>query len=118
MKILARIAINAVALWVAASVIDGITLSSQWGSVLIVAVVFGLVNAFIKPITKVLAFPITVLTLGLFTLVVNALMLQITDFFTAGLNVVGFWASVLGGLVVSIVSWGLSIFLPDDDDDD
>lgn len=117
MRLVARIAVNAVALWAAASVIDGITLSSRLVSVLIVAAVFGLVNAFIKPITKVLAFPITVLTLGLFTLVINAVMLQITDFFTAGLQVDGFWASVFGGLVVSIVSWVLSIFVPDDDDE-
>jgi putative membrane protein len=118
MRIIVRIAINAIALWAAASLLDGIELSSEWTSVLIVAVVFGLVNALIKPITKLVTFPINVLTLGLFTLVVNALMLQITDFFTSGFEVTGFWTAVLGGVVVSLVSWALSIFLPDDDDDD
>lgn len=118
MKIVVRILINAVALWAAASLIDGITLSSRLVSVLIVAAVFGLVNAFIKPITKALTFPLTVLTLGLFTLVVNAIMLQITDYLTAGLQVDGFWAAIFGGLVVSLVSWALSVFLPDDDRDD
>ncbi|MEM9655815.1 MAG: phage holin family protein, partial [Actinomycetota bacterium] len=83
--------------------------------VLIVAAVFGLVNAFLKPITHLIALPITVLTLGLFTLVINAAMLQITDALTSGLNVDGFWTSVGGGLVISIVSWALSTFLPDDD---
>lgn len=115
MRIIIRILINAAALWTAAWALSGITLSSRLVSVLIVAAVFGLVNAFIKPITKLLTFPITVLTLGLFTLVINALMLQITDFFTAGLSVDGFWTSIGGGIVVSVVSWALSVFLPDED---
>ena len=115
MRIILRVLINAVALWAAASLLDGIELSSRLVTVLIVAVIFGLVNAFLKPITKLLTLPITVLTLGLFTLVVNAAMLQITDALTDGLEVTGFWTSVGGGLVISIVSWALSTFLPDED---
>lgn len=114
MRIILRVLINAVALWAAASVLDGITLSSRLVSVLIVAAIFGLVNAFLKPIAKILALPITILTLGLFTLVINAGMLQITDALTDSLTVDGFWTSVGGGLIISIVSWALSIFLPDD----
>ncbi len=115
MKIVLRILINAAALWVAAWALDGITLSSRFVSVLIVAAVFGLVNAFIKPVALLLTLPFTIVTLGLFTLVINAGMLQITDFLTAGLEVDGFWTSVGGGIVISIVSWALSVFLPDDD---
>lgn len=114
MKIIARILINAAALWVAARIFSGITLSSEWLTVLIVAAIFGLVNAFIKPLTHLIALPLTVLTLGLFTLVINAAMLQITDALTGGLTVDGFWTSVGGGIVISIVSWALSSFLSDD----
>ncbi len=116
MNIIFRILINAAALWVAARLLDDITLSDDWVQVLIVAVVFGLVNALIRPVVKLLTFPLTILTLGLFTLVVNAAMLQLTDWLTDGLNVVGFWTSVLGGIIISVVSWGLSIVLPDGDD--
>ncbi len=117
MRIIIRILINAAALWVAAQLLDGITLSDQPVSVLIVAVVFGLVNSFIRPVVKLLTFPFTIVTLGLFTLVVNAAMLQLTDWLTEGLNVVGFWTSVLGGIIISLVSWFLSVLLPDDEDD-
>lgn len=115
MRIILRVLINAASLWAAASLLDGITLSSRWVTVLIVAVIFGLINAFIKPVTKLLTFPITIVTLGLFTLVINALMLQLTDALTDGLSVDGFWTSILGGIIISIVSWALSTFLPDED---
>ena len=109
-----RVLINAVALWAAASIIDGIDLSSRFVSVLAVAIVFGLVNAFLKPIAKLLAFPFVVVTLGLFTVVVNAAMLLVTDWLSAGLEVDGFGSALLGAIVISIVSWLLSIFIPED----
>jgi putative membrane protein len=115
MRIILRVLINAAALWVAAALLDGITLSSDWLSVLLVAVIFGLINAIIKPITLILTFPINLVTLGLFTLVINAGMLQLTDALTDALRVDGFWTSVLGGIIISIVSWALSTFLPDGD---
>lgn len=111
-----RLAVNAIALWVAASVIDGVELRSGVGSVLFVAIVFGLVNAALKPIAKVLALPITLLTFGLFTLVVNGAMLGLTAWLTDSLNVDGFWSSVFGAIVISVVSWALSMFIPDTDD--
>lgn len=117
MRIIIRILINAAALWVAAQLLDGITLSDEPVAVLIVAVVFGLVNSFIRPVVRLLTFPFTIVTLGLFTLVVNAAMLQLTDWFTEGLNVVGFWTSIFGGIIITLVSWFLSILLPDDEDD-
>lgn len=115
MKIVLRILINAAALWVAATVLDGITLSDRPVSVLIVAIVFGLVNAFLKPLATLLTFPITLVTLGLFILVINAVMLQITDALTVGLQVDGFWTSVFGGVIISLVSWALSVLISDDD---
>lgn len=117
MRIIIRILINAAALWVAAQLLDGITLSDRPVSVLIVAVVFGLVNSLIRPVVKLLTFPITIVTLGLFTLVINAAMLQLTDWLTEGLNVTGFWTSVLGGIIISLVSWFLSVLLPDEEDE-
>ena len=110
-----RLGVNAAALWAAAELIDGIDLSSRWASVLFVAVVFGLVNAFIKPVAKVLTFPITMLTLGLFTLVVKATMLGLTAWLTDSLDVDGLWPAVLGAIVISRVRWVLSIFVPDGD---
>lgn len=110
-----RLGVNAVALWVAAELIDGIDLSSRWTSVLFVALIFGLVNAFIKPIARILTFPITLMTLGLFTLVVNATMLGLTAWFTDSLDVDGLWPALLGAFVISLVSWALSMFIPDGD---
>jgi putative membrane protein len=117
-----RLLINAVALWVATLVIDGITVdaSTTGGEVLtivLVAAVFGVVNLFVKPIVKLLSIPLYILTLGLFTFVVNALMLLLTSWL-AGLldipfDVDGFWDAVLGALVISVVSWLLNVLLPD-----
>jgi len=114
-RLVLRLAVNAVGLWVASYLIDGVDLSEEWTSVLFVAVIFGLINAVLKPVAKVLTFPITVITLGLFTLVVNAAMLGLTAWTTDNLEVDGFWPAVLGALVISVVSWGLSVFVPDDD---
>lgn len=113
MRIILRVLMNAVALWAAASVIDGIELSSELGSVLIVALVFGITNAVLRPIVKLLSLPFIVLTLGLFTFVVNGAMLLVVDWLTNGLEVDGFINAMLGAVVISIVSWALSLVLPD-----
>ncbi|WP_043676112.1 phage holin family protein [Streptomyces xylophagus] len=115
---------NAGALAVAVWLIDKITLTGDstfkkvW-TLLLVAVVFGLVNFLVKPIVKVLTFPLFILTLGLITLVVNALMLMLTswlaDRFDLSFHVDGFWTAVLGGLIISVVSWALNVVLPDGD---
>ncbi len=112
-----RVAVNAVALWVAARLIDGIDLSTELLAILWVAVLFGIANAVIKPVAKLLTFPLIVLTLGLFTIVVNAVMLLVTAAVTTNLAIDGFRPAVLGALVISVVSWFLSMFLPDGDDD-
>ena len=82
-RIAIRVIINAAALWVAARFIDGITLTEDVGSILFVAIVFGLINAFIRPVVLVLTFPALILTLGLFTLVINAAMLGATAWLEA-----------------------------------
>ncbi|GGS37964.1 phage holin family protein [Streptomyces griseoviridis] len=115
---------NAAALAVAVWLLDKITLTGggtgkKAGTLILVALVFGLVNLLVKPVVQLLTFPLFVLTLGLFTLVVNALMLLLTSWLADKLDlafhVEGFWTAVLGGLIVSIVSWALNMALPDKD---
>lgn len=118
-----RLLVNGFALWVATQIVDGVTISSDSTSseiltLLVVALIFGLVNAFIKPVVQLLSLPLLVLTLGLFTLIVNALMFWLTsgiaDVFDVPFHVEGFfWEAVLGALVVSFVSWILNLLLPD-----
>ncbi|MER5749456.1 phage holin family protein [Streptomyces sp. NPDC002088] len=113
---------NAGALAVAVWLLDKITLTGgstgkKVGTLILVALVFGLVNFLVKPVVKVLTFPLFILTLGLITLVVNALMLLLTswvcDKLDLSFHVEGFWTAVVGGLIISIVSWALNVVLPD-----
>ena len=115
-RIAVRILVNALALWVAAQLIDGIQLSEDILSILFVAAVFGLVNAFIRPVVMIISLPALLLTLGLFTLVVNAAMLGATAWLTDSLAVDGFGAAFLGALVISLVSWVLSGVLINDNE--
>ncbi|MEV7995347.1 phage holin family protein [Streptomyces sp. NPDC086077] len=115
---------NAGALAVAVWLLDKITLTGdstgkKVGTLLVVALIFGLVNFLVKPLVQLLSLPLLILTLGLFTLIVNALMLLLTswlaDQFDLSFHVEGFWTAVLGGLIISIVSWALNVILPDRD---
>ncbi|GGY02407.1 phage holin family protein [Streptomyces anandii] len=115
---------NAGALAVAVWLLDKITLTGdstakEAGTLIVVALVFGLVNFLVKPIVKVLTFPLFILTLGLITLIVNALMLLLTSWVCGKLqlsfHVEGFWTAVVGGLIISVVSWALHMILPDED---
>ena len=110
--------INAVALWAAIRLVDGVTYTGGVGGLLGVALVFGLVNAVIRPIVTLLSLPALLVTLGLFTFVVNALMLWATSALAGalgiGFRVSGFWAAFLGALVVSVVSLLLSMFVRDE----
>ena len=117
-NLLLRWVINAVALWVAASVVPGVHNDGGWEVLFVVALIFGLVNALIRPLLTLLTCPLIILTLGLFTLVINAVMLWLASWLgrQAGLGfyVEGPWAAFLGALVVSIVSWVLSVFVRDE----
>ena len=126
-NMLIKVGVNAVALWVAALVVDGVRLgedadklSTRLLTILLVAVIFGVVNALVKPIAKVLSFPAIVLTLGLFTFIVNAFMLQITEWIadSVGLDFSidhFFWNAVMAALVITLVSMVLNFVLPDND---
>ncbi len=119
MKIILRIIINAIALWVTAYFMPSIVLTGDIVGLLIVAVVFGVVNALIRPIVGLLSLPITCLTLGLFTLVINAAMLLLTSWLAGSLlDFTGttsqqFITAIIAGLIISIVSGILSMFLSD-----
>ena len=100
-------------MWVATRIVPGVVYTGGWMPLLGVAVVFGVVNAFIRPVAKILAFPLVILTLGLFLLVINGFMLWLTSALSGalelGFHVQGFWPAFWGALVVSIVSGLLSV---------
>jgi putative membrane protein len=107
--------LNAVALWVAAALIPGLDFTGGPGRLLLVAAVFGIVNSTLRPILTILTCPLIVLTIGLFSLVLNGLMLLVTGWvsesWNLGFTVSGFWAAFFGGLVVGVVSMILSMSL-------
>ncbi len=122
MKFLLRLLANAGALAVATWLLAGIQLTGssrgdQVLTLLLVALIFGIVNAIVKPIFTLVTSPVVILSLGLFLIVINALMLMLTSWlsglFGLGWNVSGFWVALLGGLIVSIVSFMLNAFIPD-----
>ena len=115
MKILIRLLINAAALWVAVRVVPGVSFTGDARLLLVVALIFGVLNASLKPLLFVLTLPFMLLTLGLFTFVLNALLLWTTSAVSTaiglGFHVDGFVAALVGALVVSIVSLVLSVFV-------
>ena len=117
MAFVIRLLVNAAALWVATRLVPGVTYAGGWLPFLGVALVFGFVNAFIRPVAKLLTFPLIIVTLGIFSLVVNGLMLWLTSGLSGaldlGFHVRGFWAAFFGALVVSIVSTLLSMLVED-----
>lgn len=110
--LLLRIMINALAIAVAVKLVGGITFTGEWWKMIIIGAVFGIVNSFIKPLVTFFTFPLIILTLGLFTLIVNTLMLLITVKLSGplvlGLQIYGFWPAFKGALIISIVSIILS----------
>lgn len=114
MAILLRLCINAAALWTAVQIVPGVSYSGDWRLLLVVALIFGALNAALKPLLIILTLPFLVITLGLFTFVVNAVLLWMTSALSGalglGFHVSGFGAAFLGALVVSCVSVLLSIF--------
>ena len=121
-NLILRLIINSIALFAATKVgIPGLSFEGNWVTIVVVALIFGLVNALIRPLLTLLTCPLILLTFGLFTLIVNAMLLALTGWVAGqaglGFTVNGFWAAFVGALVVSIVSWALSLFIHDDDHD-
>jgi putative membrane protein len=119
MRFFIRLAVTAAALWVAVQIIPGIAYQGEWLPFVAVALVFGVVNAVVRPILFALTCPIVLLTLGLFVFVLNGIMLLITAAVASGMGigftVDGLIPAILGGLVVGIVSAVLSVFVGDGD---
>jgi putative membrane protein len=120
-QLIIRFVVNGIALWIAALVVDGVdieasTTTGEVLTILAIAAVFAVVNIVVRPIVKILSLPLYVITLGLFTFVVNALMLLLTswiaDLLDVPFHVDGFWSALLGGLVISFVSWMINLLLP------
>jgi len=107
---LLRVSINLLALVVAGSLINGIRIESL-GMGIIAACILGVVNAVIRPVVLILTLPINLLTLGLFTLVVNAAMLMLVSALVPGFVIESFRSAFFGALVISLVSWGVNIFI-------
>jgi putative membrane protein len=120
MPFLIRLLVNAAALWVATRIVTGVTYSGALAPLIGVALVFGVVNAIIRPILKLLTFPLFIVTFGLFAFVLNGLMLWLTSSLSSALglrfHVAGFVPAFLGALVVSVVSTLLGVLVPEQED--
>jgi putative membrane protein len=119
MGLILNLLATAASLWVAVWLIDGFEFDGQWWQFIIIALILGIANAVVKPILKILSLPLVILTLGLFLLVVNAIVLQIvvwlSGVFELGLTSTGFfWATFLASIVVSMAAWLIGAILPDD----
>jgi len=105
-----RLLIVALGLWLASATVPGIVVSGPW-TLLAAALLLGIVNAVVRPLLIILTLPITVVTLGLFLLVINAAMLGLVSWFLDGFHVAGFWPALFGSIIVSITSWFGSFFI-------
>ncbi len=119
MRFVIWVVVNALALAAAAWLLDGIRLTGQDRvlHLLVVALIFGVINAVVRPVVKLLSLPFIILTLGLLIFVINALMLMLTGWISGqvglGFHVAGFWAAVFGAIVVTVATWALELVLPD-----
>ena len=125
-QLLIKIVVNAVAIWVAAAVVQGVEVTAPGDdagrtalTLLVVGALFGVVNAVIKPIVKLFSLPFYILTLGLFGFIVNALMLELVAWLSDRIGISFtiddfFWSAILAAVVVTLVSWALDVVLPDD----
>lgn len=113
-SLLIRWFINAVAIGITARIMPGIGLDGDLTVLIIAALIFGLINAFLRPILTLLTCPLVLLTLGLFTLVINTFLLLLTARIVPGFSVEGFWAAFWASLVISLISGLLSLLINDD----
>jgi putative membrane protein len=112
MRLLLVWILSAIALLVVAYLYPGVQVQ-DWQAAAVAALVLGLVNTLVKPILVILTLPVTILTLGLFLLVINALCFWAVANLVPGFHVTGFWAAMLGAILYSLITWALSQLLPD-----
>lgn len=124
MRFIIWVVVNALALAAAVALLDGIELTGDTDAdkaltLVGVALIFGVVNAVVGPIVKLLSLPFIILTLGLLLFVINAFLLLLTEWisraFGLGFSVDGFWTAVLGAIIITVVTWALEFVLPDGD---
>ena len=117
-KFILRWVVNAIALFAAVNLVHGVALQGSWVNIIWLALIFGLINAFLRPLLKLLTCPLIFLTLGLFTLLINTFLFwltgQVGQAFGIGFTIAGFWPAFLGGLVVTVVSVIMSLILKDE----
>ena len=106
-QLIVKILINAAALMFTSNLIDGIYVDG-WGSVIIAAIILGIVNAVLRPLLMIFTLPLNVMTLGLLTFVINGLMLKLVSAVVGGFDVVGLWPAIVGSIILSVVSTVLS----------
>lgn len=109
---LLRVLIVAIGLWLASAIVPGIEITGVW-TLLGAALLLGIVNGFVRPVVIILTLPLTILTLGIFLLVINAAMLSLVAWLLDGMTVAGFWSAFFGAIVVSITGWLASWFIGD-----
>jgi putative membrane protein len=112
MRLLLVWILNAIALLAVAYLYPGVQLQ-DWQAAAIAALVLGLVNTLVKPVLVILTLPVTIVTLGLFLLVLNALLFWAVASLVPGFHVSGFWAAMLGAILYSVIGWLLSMLIPD-----
>jgi putative membrane protein len=112
-RFIVRALIAALGLWLASEIVPGIAVPGGWTTLLVAAVLLGIVNAVVRPVVVLLTLPATIVTLGLFLLVVNAAMLGLVGWLLKGFVVDGLWAGILGTVVVGVVSWVGQMLLGD-----
>jgi len=107
---LIRLLIGAFGLWLAHTLVSGIAIDGTF-ALFLAAFLLGIVNAIVRPVFVLLTLPLTLVTLGLFLLVVNGLMLELVSFLVPGFHIAGFGSALLGAIVVSLVSWAASAWI-------
>jgi putative membrane protein len=105
-----RLLITALGLWVADRLLPGIMITGT-GSLIVSALLLGIVNAVIRPIILILTLPLTILTLGLFVLIVNGISLAIAAWLVPGFHIAGLWSATFGAIIVGLISWAASAFV-------
>lgn len=105
-----RLLITALGLWVADALLPGIVITGT-GSLIVSALLLGIVNAVIRPILLILTLPLTIVTLGLFVLIVNGISLGIAAWLVPGFHIAGLWSATLGAIIVGVTSWAASAFV-------
>ena len=120
MRIVLRILLNAAALWLTVRIVPGLEFDGSVWTLLLIAVIFGVVNGIIGPIVKILSLPLIIFTLGIFYLILNALLFWLViwlsgpSVFDLGLTSDGFWPAFWGAIAIAVITWIINLILPDD----